>query len=260
MSGRRIVLFSTGDRFEAIEQIEASFTRHLKSMGEVETVRLGVVDSLLDAYHASAKSIGDPEALLLFVHQDARPMHMDPDAPVPVPAFPPQFEFLHKAFSDPYAWVRAVENLLSKQDTGFLGVAGSLGLTLETAAWWNNPELTGGVIHTTADGRGSLNPYGPWGRALVLDGMLLMAPRRTFQKIEPPATNSKEFHFYDLELTLAAHNAGLKNWTIPLMMVHESGGAKVTDPEWLRGLNSFLERHQKEMPVSLPREPLPEVL
>ncbi|MFH0881731.1 MAG: glycosyltransferase [bacterium] len=254
---RRVVIVTTGEDAQALDTLEASFAWHL-GLETVETFRLGVVSSLFAAYHNAARLIDDDEAWLIFAHQDVLPFHVSESTPVLVPALPESASWITPVFQSPRNWVRHAAELLEREDTGFLGVAGSCDLDL-SCSWWNGHKLSGAVLHNVEGESPKINAYGPWGRVAVLDGVFLMTTGAAFRKMAPPRPTPDRFHFYDLELSLNADLAGLKNWTIPLLLVHGSGGATVESPQWRGDLSKFLERYSREVPFQVPFEPLPEI-
>ncbi len=254
---RRVVIVTTGTDAQALDALEAALAWHLE-VETVETFRLGEVRSLYAAYHNAARLIDDESAWLLFAHQDVQPLYTNADAPAVVPELPGSASWMTPAFQSPRGWVSAAEQLLEREDTGLIGVAGACDVD-ESCSWWNGKQLSGAIFHHAEGGAPNVNAYGPWGRVAVLDGVLLMAKGAVFKKMPPPSPTPDRFHFYDLELCLNAHQAGLKNWTVPLLLVHRSGGANVEDPRWRRDLSGFLERYPSELPLQVPFEPLPEL-
>jgi hypothetical protein len=114
------------------------------------------------------------------------------------------------------------------------------------------------VVHRTPEGRETINAYGPWGRAAVLDGLLLMARGDYAARIEPLAPRSG-FHFYDMELALRGLRAGLSHWTVPLLLEHRSGGAAADEEDYLRQRQAFEARFAGQLPVDVPPAPTPGV-
>ena len=254
---RRVVIVTTGEDRAALAALESAFEWHL-GVETVETLRLGNVQSLFAAYHNAARMIDDDNALLIFAHQDVIPFYRSAETPVLVPQLPESAEWLAQAFRSPRGWVEHLDRLLERDDTGFLGVAGACDLD-ETCSWWNGQRLSGAMLHHAEGNDPKINAYGAWGRVATLDGVLLMAMGSVFRRMVSPAPTPDRFHFYDLELCLNAHLAGLKNWTLPLLLVHRSGGATTDDPRWRKDLAGFLERYPREVPFAVEYEPLTEV-
>lgn len=252
---KRVVFVSTGELNEILERAAAGFESAFGPL-PFETLHLGSVSSLYAAYRNAARLIDDSSALFLFCHHDARPWLVEADVnldQLESRAVPDQ---LTQAIADPKLWARSVLALAEDPSTGFMGVAGARSLEAGMA-WWNMPDVSGLMIHQQPDASLKVNLYGEWGRVLVLDGVLLMATGAAFEVLGDPKPSPARFHFYDMELSLEAHAAELKNWTVPLPMIHTSGGTSVTDAQWQEDLSSFLERFGASLPVSVPREPLP---
>lgn len=258
-STRRWILVSTGEDTPALERMEQSFAPFFASMESFEILRLGRVDSLLAAYWNTARLVKDDHAVFLFAHQDVEAV-LPPGATLPEPllaSLTNQAPWLAQAFRQPEAWLALADKLLDRPDTGFLGVAGSCSLE-PGVAWWNSPNLSGAVIHHKKDGSESLNAYGACGRVAVLDGLFLVAPGRLFRELGRPRAGGPSFHFYDMEWTLRAHLAGKRNWTLPLLLMHRSGGAGIDCDDWRHDAEVFCKRFSARLPVAVPHEPLPD--
>lgn len=252
---QRFVIISTGNDTAALDRMEDRFDAHLSPHGGVETFRLGEVDSLINAYWNGARLVNDPSAILLFVHQDALPA-FEPGGTAgkdEIEQLRASVPWLLPAVEEPGSWVTTALRLFEKQDTGFLGVAGALSLH-PGQAWWNEESVSGAVLHASSSGV-NLNGYGPFGRVAVVDGLFLMARASLFDELGP-VRNHRGFHFYDMELSLRAHLAGKKNWTIPLLLMHFSGGKTIEDSEWQAAASSFAELHGQHLPLVVEPEPL----
>ena len=67
-----------------------------------------------------------------------------------------------------------------------------------------------------------------------------MCHRRVFEKIGQ-WDESLGWHFYDLDITLRAHKIGLKNYAVPLPILHQ--GLGTLTPGWEASKKIFLEKH-----------------
>lgn len=135
-----------------------------------------------------------------------------------------------------------------KAGVGFVGVAGASMLGGE-AIWWQGPDgtLRGSVAHR----KGSMTyttSFGPYGDALVLDGVFLAVRAEVLRKLGP-WSEDYGWHFYDLDMTLRAHLAGYTNVVVPLPLLHASVGE--IKPAWNRSRALFLERHGDKLPINL---------
>lgn len=252
----RVVLVTTGEPNEGMDRAEQAFGWAFQGIAELSRLDLGTVTSLYAAYRNVPRLIGEPNVLFIFIHHDAMPLIL-PDEKLEMPLvdqpLPPA---MLTALADPKLWVQILLELAMREDTGFMGVAGSRSLAAGFA-WWNMPDLSGLMVHRDGSGARKLNLYGDWGRVAVLDGVLMMATGAAMAKLPEARPSPDRFHFYDYELSLEAHQAGLKNWTLPLLMTHASGGASVNDPKWQEDMAAFIRRHTISLPYSVPAEPLP---
>jgi GT2 family glycosyltransferase len=135
---------------------------------------------------------------------------------------------------------------------GFVGVAGRSSQLTDKAVWWDDPKhLRGAVAHQNGGHQKYMTSFGMYGTATVMDGVLLMCHRRVFEKIGL-WDESLGFHFYDLDITLRAHRAGLKNLVLPLPILHESVGN--LSPEWEASRQKFLDKHQIDLILEMAKK------
>ncbi len=152
-----------------------------------------------------------------------------------------------------------IENELDKEDTGFLGVAGTK-LLKQSAVWWedvNKPPgplnpLTGSVFHGTKLSM-SFNYYGQFGEAVVLDGLFLCAKGKTLNTInlKKPSVFSGDWDFYDIYYTTQTHLKGLKNKTIPIQIVHQSIGELAGRESWHANREAYIRKYFDKLPLSV---------
>lgn len=243
MSKSSYYLVITGDDSSAIRNVEERFKAHLNGR-ELVTIKPGKVKSLLKSYRDIVKDTKDPDSIFMFCHQDAYPAFL-PDASndFDVNTLQTEHKYLEAAITDPAHWLNVSEVLLSNENTGFLGVAGALGIN-PGSAWWNYPEISGAVLHNSEAKGLLLNVYGIFGQVLVLDGLFLMCKAETILEMGDFNIDEDRFHFYDMELCLRAHGMGKKNYTIPLMMAHGSSGATINNEKWQQDMDHFSENIQ----------------
>jgi len=182
-----------------------------------------------------AYDLGTQEArysLLCFIHEDARILSAE-------------------------YWMKEVEKYMADPKAGVLGVAGSKDIT-GTGRWWEGMGQAGGnrlsgmAIHTTDEGTWS-NAYGHFDQVLILDGLCLILKKSLFEKLGgyhyqgmPPYEG---YDFYDIDLTFRAHLAGYKNYTIPLLIEHQSVG--VQKETWFKNKDLFVEKYRQYLPARL---------
>ncbi len=148
--------------------------------------------------------------------------------------------------------------LFRASDTGFLGIAGTRVL-LEHACWWaSKPESAGRgmVCHPAAGEFGiqwdvwPMQQAGQFGRVAVLDGVLLMCKRETWNRLGGlDSTNYRGFHFYDIDVTFRALQLGLVNYAVPIPVFHNHIG--MPTPDWQENQQIFLRKFGKYLPYSL---------
>ena len=168
--------------------------------------------------------------ILLFSHTDARFL-----------SGPRLFELLVQQAANP--------------STGFIGVAGATGLGPD-AIWWEAPKsgyaLRGAVIHETAQGTFPL-PLGAFGPAVALDGLLLAIARDKLRALGPWPEDG--WHFYDVEMSFRAHQAGLVNEVVLFPMLHGPGEL---DAGWETAREAFVRRWHGQLPSGLRPGGLPQ--
>jgi hypothetical protein len=162
--------------------------------------------------------------------------------------------------------------LLNDPTTGVIGPVGATRLNA-VGTWWGDvpPEQVVaycrgavGVPERAVPPQGGgqrPNPFGfhervwpaPWaiyGRTLLVDGVLMLVHRRSFEKIGGFDDKTfSGFHFYDIDLSLSAHFAGLKNFVAPIHLFHDSTGTY--DAVWDAQRQIFLKKWQSKLPVQV---------
>lgn len=143
-----------------------------------------------------------------------------------------------------------------KHDTGFIGVAGTKTLTKD-AIWWNQEmwqqrQHTGIVWHGPDPISAEATYYGPYGQAVVMDGLFLAASGKTLREVKlgHPDYLTGGWDYYDLHYTMTAHKKGLKNKTVPINILHNSKGEIVGRNSWHTNREAFIRRHKLPITVS----------
>jgi hypothetical protein len=199
------------------------------------TVIDGNTHDLFTGYNtAAAQTTGE---ILIFIHDDVQ------------------------LLANPLAFGRPLQ-LLQNPETGFIGAAGSRILDT-TGKWWGG-NLTREETFTHCRGlifHGAQNEFGihglvwpggsaEFGQILVVDGVLLMCHRNTFNRVNGfDATTYQGFHFYDVDTTFRAHQLGLKNYAAPLPLLHASLGRY--DEAWEKNRAIFAEKYKSALPFRL---------
>jgi len=156
-----------------------------------------------------------------------------------------------------------------KQDTGFIGVAGTTKL-FESAVWWdqnvwgqqakiNNQEYEtyisphrGFVLHGKDAQNSSPTYYGAYEQVVVLDGVFLAATAKTIEKVgmEKPSYFDGEWDFYDIHYTYSAHKQNLKNKAVPIFIIHNSIGELAGRDSWHKNRQAFIEQNKTQFPIT----------
>jgi len=236
--------------------MEQGFQRDLESAVTIQPMRLGQVSSLRIAYHNAARLIGDPKALLMFVHQDVEPVTNEMLEQIPIEIRKQLRPLVNTGQRGPLWW-QILQQLTASDNFGVAGVAGCRELELGKA-WWQQEHLSGMVLHRRDDGI-RVNAYGRWSRVVTVDGMCMICKASTLFDSPPKHSDQGHFHYYDHDLCLSAHKRNLSNWTIPLILLHDSGGAAVTDKRWQEDQIWFENKHRDILPTAVDDEVLPEL-
>ena len=185
----------------------------------------------------------------------------------------------------PLALRQSLERHLAHPGVGFVGAAGTRQLHPELVWWRGQDDMTtlAGMCHhglQPSDPASFRSFFGPFGRVVVLDGVLLAATGRTLRtvRLEVPAGLGDVWHFYDVSYTLQAHVSGLANLALPLGLRHASRGQvstptptpepspnlkpspnpQQTGPAWEEARAALARRLWVLLPLSVPRNrPLP---
>lgn len=160
--------------------------------------------------------------------------------------------------SDPYLVDELLE-LCNEPGVGFVGVAGGARFDAQNiqGAWWN-ARNTGEARGFVFQGKDNLtmapNYFGPHGQVVVLDGCFMACSYKTLKTVglEKPHYLTSNWDFYDIHLTLKAHLMGLSNYTVPILIRHESPG--IPREEWHAARSQFLKYHSGNLPCKIPMD------
>jgi Glycosyltransferase like family len=151
----------------------------------------------------------------------------------------------------PSEFERLIRRCLESKNAGFVGVAGACHLGKD-AVWWNARNLgkaRGFVFQGNSMENASPNLFGPCGQVVVLDGLFMACKIKTLLSVglEKPPYLTSNWDFYDINLTLKAHQMGYNNFTVPIITCHASPGNPRA--EWVTAREQFIK--QNSLPVSL---------
>jgi GT2 family glycosyltransferase len=171
-----------------------------------------------DAIAAAA----DPEEVMVFVHDDV--------------------------FIVDFFWIDKL--LFGFQNFDVLGLAGNTRRLPRQPSWafvddkltWDTPENLSGVVGHGQQFPCQLSIYGQLGKLCkLLDGVLLAVKKSTLDAGNICFDERFDFHFYDLDFCRQVEMKNLRMGTIPLGIVHQSGG-NFGSPQWRMGYERYLKK------------------
>jgi hypothetical protein len=131
-----------------------------------------------------------------------------------------------------FFWKQQIFNGLN--NFGFVGVAGNKRRQPFQPSWafvdekftWDDPQYLSGVVgHGDSFPPSNISYFGPpFQEVKLLDGLILAAYSDTLIKNHMFFDELFKFHFYDLDFCRQAEIRGISMGTIPLSLIHESGG------------------------------------
>jgi GT2 family glycosyltransferase len=102
--------------------------------------------------------------------------------------------------------------------------------------------LSGAIAHGGAWPADAVSYYGPIGVAVqLLDGVLMAADSRALIAAGVRFDERFDFHFYDLDFCRECTRKGLAISTVPLPIVHGSGG-NYRSPSWSRAREAYFAK------------------
>lgn len=108
--------------------------------------------------------------------------------------------------------------------------------------WDDQENLSGIVGHGAGFPPSSLDIFGPpFQEVKLLDGVLFAAFSETLIKNHIRFDEKFKFHFYDLDFCRQAEIRGVTMGTIPLSLIHESGGSFGSD-DWKLSYQNYLQK------------------
>ena len=167
-------------------------------------------------YNAAIKKSESEPAILVFIHDDI--------------------------FITDFFWTERVREGLKVFDV--IGLAGTEQRKPGDLMWSENHQkgvLSGYVAHGL-EFPGSPSYYGKVGKECKLwDGVFLAARSDTLLEHNIKFDPDFDFHFYDLDFCRTVEKANLKMGTIPLAVIHSSGG-NFSTPAWRDGSRKYLKK------------------
>jgi len=148
-----------------------------------------------------------------------------------------------------FFWAERIRRGLEKYDIA--GLAGNIRRVQKQPSWafidanltWDDrSNLSGTVAHGTTFPLNKVLPFGPTGKECkILDGLLLAVKSDTLLNSNLRFDESFKFHFYDLDFCRQAEIKNLRMGTIPLSVVHGSGG-NFSSNEWKSSYQKYLSK------------------
>jgi hypothetical protein len=162
---------------------------------------------LPEVYNAAIEKLKNEQSLMVFAHDDIHILD--------------------------FYWIHSILNGLNH--FGIVGVAGNRRRVAGQPSWafidqklkLDDPENLSGIIgHGTGFPLPALDIFGPpFQEVKLLDGVFLAAFSETLIKNHMRFDEKFKFHFYDMDFCRQAEIRAITMGTIPLSLVHESGGS-----------------------------------
>lgn len=174
-------------------------------------------------YNSAIERFSDEQCILVFAHDD---IHIT------------DFYWMHSIFN-------------GLQHFGVVGCAGNVSRVPFQPSWgfknldfeWDHPQNLSGIV-----GQGvqfpprELSIFGPPFRQVkLLDGLFLAAFSDTLKKSNLCFDEQFDFHFYDMDFCRQAELLGVSMGTIPLSLVHESGGGYASE-SWMQAYKKYIKK------------------
>lgn len=169
------------------------------------------------------------------------------DALANTPAADEIFVFVHDdVFMVDFYWIDKLMWGFERFD--ILGLAGNKRRVPRQPSWafiderltWDQPSNLSGMVGHGREFPCQLSVYGPIGQPCkLLDGVLLASKKSTLEKHNMRFDERFDFHFYDLDFCRQAEQKSLRMGTIPLGIIHQSGGS-FGSPHWKKNYEKYL--------------------
>ena len=162
-----------------------------------------------------------------------------------------------KVTTSPQVFKEVLETKLSSPKTGFVGVAGTKTLSTNAVWWdqamWKQGRHSGFVMHGDSISNADATFYGNYGETVVMDGLFLAATAKTMRSVglQKPSSFPGDWDFYDILYTFKAHRKGLKNYTVPINILHQSRGELAGRDSWHQNRFAFLKMAEDRLPASV---------
>lgn len=151
--------------------------------------------------------------------------------------------FVHQDVYLPSGWTDKLWHLIStldKEQSGW-GVLGVCGV--------DSSESVHAWLHSTGLGRPVGREFPHPTRVRVLDEVLLILRRSSNLRFDAALPG---FHLYGTDICLSAEASGLKNFALPLFLLHNSNGIEVLPTAFWRAYRYMRSKWKPVLPVTTP--------
>jgi GT2 family glycosyltransferase len=171
-------------------------------------------------YNDAIATAVNPEEILMFIHDDV--------------------------FIVDYFWIDKLIWGFERFD--IVGLAGNKRRVPRQPSWafidekfsWDQPSNLSGIVGHGRQFPCQVSAYGPVGQPCkLLDGVLLATKKCIIETSKIHFDERFDFHFYDLDLCRQAEEKNLRMGTIPLGVIHQSGGV-LGSPQWRKNYEKYL--------------------
>lgn len=148
-----------------------------------------------------------------------------------------------------FFWMQQIFNGLSH--FGIVGVAGNKRRIPFQPAWafidgnftWDDSANLSGIVgHGNSFPPSNISNFGPpFQEVKLLDGLILAAFSETLIKNHIRFDEKFKFHFYDMDFCRQAEIRGITMGTIPLSLIHQSGG-NFGSEDWKSSYHKYLQK------------------
>ena len=150
-------------------------------------------------------------------------------------------------------WGEIIAAKLADPECGVIGFAGSAMKSKSPSGWCSTGRYGTRMNYIQGHENGeylcSENPYNEdFSGVVTLDGLCLFISRDNWNKLKFDQETLRGFHCYDVDFTIAAHTAGLKNWVCnTVLLKHFSPGSY--DDRWASENHKLHNKWEKHLPL-----------
>jgi len=143
------------------------------------------------------------------------------------------------------------------KDAGIIGLAGATLKTRNPSPWWithESPLATGyrrmHYIQSGALQSVQSDNEAVFEEVICIDGFFLACSKEAWELTKFDEAGLKDFHFYDLDISLSAHSKSLRNYVYKGCLIeHHSSGT--LNEGWVRSAESFHKKWQHRLPAAI---------